>query len=71
MQIAFSFDKETLRKIIKGFIHSLIVATLLVVLDFFAKLAGLVHFSDPFISSAYAMVSANIYNIAKEYISGI
>lgn len=69
-QIEFSFDRETLRKIAKGFIHSLIVTVGLLALDFIMKSAGLVHFENPFIAGAYMYFIQNAYNIAREYISG-
>ena len=71
MQYAFSFDKETTRKIIKGFVHSLMVSALIVGIDGISQLLGTVTFADPFVAGIYVMVCNNVYNIAKEWASGI
>ena len=70
-QIAFSFDRVTMVNIIKGFFHSLMVATLLLIVDTLFKMSGLVHFDNQFVASIFSMACMNGYNIGKEYISGM
>lgn len=71
MQVKFSFDKETMRKIAKGFMYSVAVGFIIAGIDFLAKMAGLVHIEDPVLASVYSIVCANIFNIAKEWASGL
>lgn len=71
IQEKFSFDVETIRKIRKGFVHSLVVTVLFLTADSLAQLAGAVHFSDPFIAGIYMIVCQNAYNTAKEWIKGV
>ena len=70
-QTAFSFDSVTARKIWKGAYHSLIVTLLLGALETASQLAGTVHFVDPVMTMVYAYAIQNIYNVLKEYVSGI
>ena len=71
MQIAYSFDRETVRRIIKGIFHSILSTSLLVVLNGLLAIAGQVHITDPTIAAIFMIVCQNLYNSAKEYISGI
>ena len=69
-QVAYSFDSETVRKIIKGFGHSVMVTVLFMALDTIMQLLGLVHFNDPMLAGLFALVSQNAYNVVREYIAG-
>jgi hypothetical protein len=67
---AFSFDTETMKKIGMDFLHSIAVTVLLGVINTLFAMVGQVHIADPAIASLFMLVSLNIYNVAKNYVSG-
>jgi hypothetical protein len=71
MQKTYTFDKVTIQKILKGAKHSLMVSTLILVTETLFKLSGTVSISDPMMSAFYAIICQNLYNICKEYVSGV
>lgn len=60
-----------MKKIARGFLYSAGVGVLIAGIDFLAKAAGLVHLEDPILAAIYSSVCANIFNIAKEWASGL
>ena len=69
-QVAYSFDKETVRKIIKGCMHAAIVGAIFAGGDYLIEQAATLHFADPLIEGfAITVVSAG-YNAVREYIRG-
>ena len=71
MQKAFNFDKETVRKILRGAWHSALVGVLIISVDTVFQVLGTVTISDPMMAAVYSMVCANLYNVAKEYVKGV
>ena len=70
-QQAFTFDKITMQKIAVGFLHSLATTILLGIVNMLMAMIGEVHITDPTVALIFAYICQNVYNIAKEYISGI
>ncbi len=70
MQIAYTFDRETVKNILHGVWHSLMTTSMLLILNALFQISGLVHITDPALAGLYMLACQNIYNTVKEYISG-
>lgn len=71
MQQKFTFDRETTVKIMRGFLHSAVVTVIMLLLDSLFQITQTVKISDPLIAATFSYVSQNLYNIGKEYVSGV
>lgn len=71
MQRALSFDQESVRKILKGAWHSLLVTVGLLVLNTLLELANQVHIQDPAISAIFTYAAQNLYNIGRQFLKGV
>ena len=70
MQIAYSFDKQTILNIAKGSLHYAAVSLAIIIVDTVFSMLGQVHFNDPLVAAGYVFIIGNIYNTSKEYIKG-
>jgi hypothetical protein len=59
---AFTLDKESLKSLANDALHSVGITVLLLLVDFAFKALNLVHFSDPTVAGAYALVVQLVYN---------
>lgn len=69
-QTKFSFDNETVKKIVRGTIHAAAVAAALGVLDYFANMAGNIHTDNIFGTMFLVWFSGTGYNAVRQYIKG-
>lgn len=69
-QIAYSFDRESLRLIWKGMVHAAIVSVLLAVLDAAFQVISGIQLANPLAASALAMLSQTAYQTARQWIAG-
>lgn len=67
MQIAYSFDKETIKKIIKGAAIAACGAGALAFLDYLGK----VQIDNPYLASGITFIVPVLVNMVKEWMSGI
>lgn len=66
MQHAYSFDRESVIKMVKGALIAMTGAAALAGLDYL----GTIEMSNPFIATAVAFVVPTLVNIVKEWIKG-
>lgn len=70
MQKAYEFDKESVKKILRGALHAMVVASMLALLDFTLQVVGAIESNNILTIACQAWFAQTGYQIIRQYIKG-